>query len=232
MKSILILMLAFCCSGCTSLIADQSNENNAVVSGWCSAASQENAQTVSREHCQSFQKTEVLVEKKTTFGCTYTYRCADPKILQAEYEAQRAQQIAAVEKIRQAEVLRQQQEAARQKDAQHKIDTQDNNICVSYGLAKGTESFANCRMKLRQDRDRQAAEQAALQQYQQQQMQIQQQQLQAQQNADQAARWQNFWGGIQNYANQQQAIQNANRPPAPTNTFCVPVSGGMSCRTQ
>jgi hypothetical protein len=55
----------------------------------------------------------------------------------------------------------------------------------------------------------------------------QQQAIQAQQNADENARWQNFWGGLANWGAQQQPQQN--NQPLSNNYFCVPINGGVSC---
>jgi hypothetical protein len=134
----------------------------------------------------------------------------------------------------QAEI--QKEELARPEEAKRKIDNQYNRACLSCGLVKGTDGFANCRMKLQEAREKKEAEQAALQQYQQQEIQIQQQLLQiqqqqalAQQNADEAARWQNFSKSMQDAARWMQPPPPT--PPTTTNYNCVPISGGMSCHS-
>jgi uridine kinase len=126
--------------------------------------------------------------------------------------------------------------AEEQIKAKQKIEAEDHAMCISYGLIKGTDGYAACRLKLRTDREMKAEAQAAQQQYQQQmeqfqrqQQETQQQQFKAQQDADVAARWQGFSKSMQDAATWMQG-KNPNQPTTTTN--CLKTVTGFSCASQ
>ena len=219
-----IYCILLLCSACSSLNENLSNKGQAVVGSWCSQGAQENARDIAAAHCLSFQEQPYYQRMVRDFpnGCTYIYRCATPEVIEAEKIAEQNAQKQSQARMAKLGAEWRKEEEKRQKAAQHAIDNEDNATCVSYGLAKGTDSYAACRVRLRELRvaqkkqEQQAQEQ---QDAQQQALAIQQQQIHAQQEAEQSARWQNFTNSLQNTATWMQG-RNPNQP-----------SGSINCTT-